>query len=445
MKSKDRCLYNQVGYQVKLVSSVTFNPSERGESDDKRDLSVLVKYIGAVNPSNDADYVYDEDPYVVSRVEPENGSLWNDLAFKGFYRMEPDGVWAGKVSTVNIKDDDILENGIRIAFYCPEQLKGSNGTLSIIINEVFQKEISITDPGYQDICFEIVRNNEQDIYIQNAQRILKLLLKDFDRVCGKYNLKYYLICGSLLGAVRHHDLIPWDDDVDVAMPRKDFDLLLKYAKAEWGENSDIQFVNYNQMGNHTFLDYMTRIIYMKEEIPVGVFRKIRGKGREDIDNHMPMDIYVLDNASDNLKKHKLQTQIIQGLYGLAMGHRAYINHQEYIYREKSTQKIVKIASAAGHFIPLSFILWLYEIVRKIYRNKPGQYYFESNGFIYCIPWRFKREWFGEGCKVQLGDLTVNAPQDFDAFLKMHYSESYMKFPPMEVRKPTHSVDSSGIF
>lgn len=85
-------------------------------------------------------------------------------------------------------------------------------------------------------------------------------------------------------------------DVDVAMPRKDFDILLQHVDEEWGTGKDIMFLNYNQMGNHSFLDYMTRIVYMKEEIPVNVFRKIHGKGRKDIENHMPMDIYVLDNA-----------------------------------------------------------------------------------------------------------------------------------------------------
>ena len=48
-----------------------------------------------------------------------------------------------------------------------------------------------------------------------------------------------------------------------------------------------------------------------------------------MDNHLPMDIYVLDNASDNEKLHQLQTQFIRGLYGLAMGHRAYINPADY--------------------------------------------------------------------------------------------------------------------
>ena len=52
--------------------------------------------------------------------------------------------------------------------------------------------------------------------------LLDILVK-FDSVCKKYNLRYYLIYGSLLGAVRHNGFIPWDDDLDVAMPRSDYE------------------------------------------------------------------------------------------------------------------------------------------------------------------------------------------------------------------------------
>ena len=53
------------------------------------------------------------------------------------------------------------------------------------------------------------------------------LLHEFDRVCRAHNLRYYLIAGSLLGAVRHHGFVPWDDDMDVVMPRKDFEAFIR--------------------------------------------------------------------------------------------------------------------------------------------------------------------------------------------------------------------------
>ncbi len=62
-------------------------------------------------------------------------------------------------------------------------------------------------------------------------RILPIL-KTFDQVCREHNLTYYLWAGTQLGAVRHGGFIPWDDDADVAMPRKDYNILMEHAE-EW--------------------------------------------------------------------------------------------------------------------------------------------------------------------------------------------------------------------
>ena len=59
------------------------------------------------------------------------------------------------------------------------------------------------------------------------------LLLQLDRVCKKYGFQYYLMFGSLLGAIRHNGYIPWDDDLDVGMPRKDYEELLKVAPSEF--------------------------------------------------------------------------------------------------------------------------------------------------------------------------------------------------------------------
>ena len=58
------------------------------------------------------------------------------------------------------------------------------------------------------------------------------VLEDFDRVCSKHGLKWYAFCGTLLGAVRHHGFIPWDDDIDVCMLRGDYNMFLHYSRKE---------------------------------------------------------------------------------------------------------------------------------------------------------------------------------------------------------------------
>ena len=63
------------------------------------------------------------------------------------------------------------------------------------------------------------------------QKVLDILLA-VDQVCRQHHLRYYIIAGTLLGALRHKGFIPWDDDLDIGMPRKDYDLFMTHAK-EW--------------------------------------------------------------------------------------------------------------------------------------------------------------------------------------------------------------------
>lgn len=282
----------------------------------------------------------------------------------------------------------------------------------------------------------------EENYLQRAQRCNIILLKEIDRVCRKYNLKYYMICGTLLGAVRHKGLIPWDDDIDIAMTRDDFDELKRIAAREW-ENSDFLFADYDNLGKGTYLDYMSRLVYLKESVPINTFKKIKGKGRQDIDNHIPLDIYVLDNASDDTAEHEKQILIFKILYGLGMGHRAYVDFSEYEDQPAEMQKKIRILVKVGKLVPLKIITAVYEKVRKKYNAQQTKDYIMSNGFIFCLGWRFPKEWFGEGVRLDVEGNYFMAPLKYHEYLTSFYGD-YMKLPPEEKRHPTHSIEASGI-
>ena len=58
------------------------------------------------------------------------------------------------------------------------------------------------------------------------------LLDEADRICEELGLTYFLSCGTLLGAIRHKGFIPWDEDLDIMMPRKDYDEFIKFRNEE---------------------------------------------------------------------------------------------------------------------------------------------------------------------------------------------------------------------
>lgn len=89
------------------------------------------------------------------------------------------------------------------------------------VNNILQDEIR---------CGFLVTSDRKRLW----QVELELLL-EFDRVCRKYDLMYFADCGTLLGAIRHEGFIPWDDDIDVSMPRPDYNKLCQIAVYEFKE------------------------------------------------------------------------------------------------------------------------------------------------------------------------------------------------------------------
>lgn len=85
-------------------------------------------------------------------------------------------------------------------------------------------------PTMNTLCTESTPQTSSDFDIKPMQEKLKNILFAIDKVCNEHNLHYYLIAGTMLGAVRHKGFIPWDDDADIGMPRAGYPDHLYYAQ-----------------------------------------------------------------------------------------------------------------------------------------------------------------------------------------------------------------------
>lgn len=84
----------------------------------------------------------------------------------------------------------------------------------------------------------------EDKKFMELQMVMLSIMKDIHNVCVKNNLRYYLIGGSALGAVRHGGFIPWDVDIDIAMPREDYDLFVtKYSNELMPQHECVSYLN----------------------------------------------------------------------------------------------------------------------------------------------------------------------------------------------------------
>lgn len=120
------------------------------------------------------------------------------------------------------------------------------------------------------------------------------LLNEFQKVCKKYNLKYYAIAGTLLGAIRHHGMIPWDDDIDIAMLREDYDKLVSAASKEFSAPYDFMFsgkIEHFFRGHAQLRNRMTTGILPSEL-----------KQKYSFNQGIWIDIFPLDGVSTDNKK-----------------------------------------------------------------------------------------------------------------------------------------------
>ena len=133
--------------------------------------------------------------------------------------------------------------------------------------------------------------------LHRLQEEILSILDDFIRICEDYHLEYFGIAGTGIGAIRHHGFIPWDDDIDIAMPRKDFEKLIKIVEKKMSD----RYLILNARNDPNYPLMTTRLVkrgtvfveeVMKDvDCPFGIF----------------LDLYVLDNVADNPVLYQLQS------------------------------------------------------------------------------------------------------------------------------------------
>lgn len=125
------------------------------------------------------------------------------------------------------------------------------------------------------------------------QEKLKNILLVVDKVCKEHNLRYYLIAGTMLGAVRHQGFIPWDDDADIAMPRKDYETFLANAH-KWLP------AQYELVSKDTNARYPYPFARVQDKETTYIMRR-----QFPFLGGIPIDVFPLDGMTSNPFKRKI--------------------------------------------------------------------------------------------------------------------------------------------
>lgn len=249
------------------------------------------------------------------------------------------------------------------------------------------------------------------------------IFKEIVRICNENKLTYYISGGTYLGAVRHKGFIPWDDDMDVAMPRRDYNKFLKIAPKELKE--DLYLVHYSVCKtNLQHAQICNRTKHLREknsmiEKIVDVF----------------VDVFPLDGIpSRGVRQtlHKVGLLYYRMMY-------VYSVFDEYVSINKPNRPLhEKILIEIGKTGIPQKILNREKRIKKFDRFV-AKYDFYKSDYVLNFSGRYKfksifnrKKVYAAGRMYEFEGLLFNGPYDYDFYLKQIYG-NYMKLPPRNKR------------
>ena len=237
----------------------------------------------------------------------------------------------------------------------------------------------------------------------------------FDKLCKQYNFKYYLTGGTLLGAIRHNGFIPWDDDIDVCMPRRDYEQLLKIDfNSKRYVLQNFKFGNLNRA--------ITKVVDLKTHTT--------GFLEEDV--HLWLDIFPVDGLPE---KDEEVIKIYKRVY--------FYRKILYVCGAKLGLGRSETKKYLLYFLkPIAKLFWGVDkcirninIISSEYSYEEAKYVGVIVGGIYGIGERLPKDDFEKTIEVEFENHIFPAYSCWKTYLSGCYGD-YMQLPPIEKRK-TH--------
>lgn len=261
---------------------------------------------------------------------------------------------------------------------------------------------------------------ENKDYLRKLQLTELEILDEIVRICEKNNLRYYLIGGTLLGAIRHNGFIPWDDDLDIAMPRRDYDMFRELCKTELNENYFLHDI-YSDNKYWLLFAKVRKKNTLFEEKNISTIKGERG---------IYVDIFPLDNAlCENSREQRIRTRIIKYLNAVIA------------YKRKLNLRFSWKTKITSFFIYPFSIKTLKRIQEKLMRkhnkNEASNFYINFGSNYNTIKQTILKSYFEPASEVIFEGKKYTTLKDPVYFLKRIYGNDFMMLPPEE-KRITHS-------
>ncbi len=247
------------------------------------------------------------------------------------------------------------------------------------------------------------------------------ILEQFQKICEQLHLRYFCVFGTALGAIRHKGFIPWDDDLDVGMPREDYDIFLEKAQALLPPNYFVQ----NHLVEKEYCLPFCKIRRSDTTFLLESSKNCR------INHGVFMDIFPLDGYPDN----KFSEFVFKWK---RLVYNTYIHNGGKIDPNHSMLNKLLIAVGkcfTGKLTPWEATVRKDKLVRKMpyATSKRVGVMVDDNPVKETVP----KDYFGDGVMVEFEGRQVPVPADWDSFLRHGYGD-YMTPPPEADRVPLHT-------
>ena len=251
---------------------------------------------------------------------------------------------------------------------------------------------------------------------------------EFAKVCDRHGLRYYAFAGTLLGAIRHKGFIPWDDDLDVAMPRPDYEKFVQIYKTELPRH--LKFVDWKNTPEFHML--FGKIQDARKEKVLTLEKRLGHM----LSNGVYIDIFPIDAYPSN----KL--------------YRTYLKYRDllllpierfHLYEFSHLSKKGKLAWIFGAFLSL-LVPWLrkHDQFMALHENAIKKENYEEADLVSDCGLRYNvlsqpvmpKDGWGTPVPHEFDGRGIMIQQDYKGYLKQKFGD-YMKLPPQKSRRPSH--------
>lgn len=335
--------------------------------------------------------------------------------------------------------------------------KASTGMISAILHDIYGDRVKINLSESRDIDYCAINANKIEEYgcspiinletalelcvmsktgknamalphnhdgrLGSIQNILLSYLLEVDRICKKHNIKYFLGGGTLLGAIRHHGFIPWDDDADIMMLREDYDKFCKIAQSELPKNMTFQS---NETDKHCYYEFA------KIRLDNTIFATGFAKNHKTMHNGLAFDIFCHDKTANSRLGQKIHL-------GMTLFTRALVFNK---WNNRKTDNGNRLQTAFTNFciklFPIRFSLWLERKTLSFFKRKKNAKYLYDGMGRNVYNGSFPISYLDVAVYVDFEGYKLPVPKEYDKYLTFLYGD-YMELAPLSTRLGCHEI------